>query len=264
MEGAQRFFSVRARQRDCESCFVEPYVADDSFDISALAAYLHMLPNQIARLADRGKIPARRVAGQWVFSRPEVTHWLEEKIGLSDDEELAAMEDQLVRHDDVREMDTTFERLVPHEAVAVPLLARTRGKVISAMCDLAASTGMLWDVEKMAQAVAAREALHPTALDIGAALLHPRRPQTSLLGEAIVAVGVTPQGLPFGGGGQLTDVFFLICATSDHEHLRILARVSRLLYDPQWLAQLRAAEDSRRAHQLILDRDQTLGLAGQG
>jgi futalosine hydrolase len=38
----------------------------------------------------------------------------------------------------------------------------------------------------MAEAVAAREDLHPTALENGVALLHPRRPQTSILAEPLV------------------------------------------------------------------------------
>ena len=55
------------------------------FDIDGLAAYLHMMPADIAKLADRGKLPGRRVGGAWRFSRAEVHHWLEERIGLSDD-----------------------------------------------------------------------------------------------------------------------------------------------------------------------------------
>ncbi|MCA9261803.1 MAG: PTS sugar transporter subunit IIA [Planctomycetales bacterium] len=238
-------------------------VADDDFDVASLAAYLHMMPAQISKLAERGKIPARRVAGDWVFSRPEVTQWLEDRMGLSDDDELAAMETQLIRQEDVDQHDVSLARILSLDTVAVPLQARTRGKVISTMCNLASTTGLLWDADKMAEAVTAREALHPTALDNGAALLHPRRPQSSILAEAVLALGITSQGIPFGNRGQLTDIFFLICATSDHEHLRILARLSRLLTDSEWLAKLRHAPDAVAAYRLILDRDAELGEAGQ-
>jgi len=232
-------------------------MADDDFDLASLAAYLHMMPAQIARLVDRGKLPARRIGGQWRFSRPEINAWLEERIGLSDDDELAAMESSLERAEpgEVRLTD-----LLPLSSVAVPLAARTRASVISAMCDIAANSGRLWDPAKMAQAVTAREAMASTAIDLGVALLHPRRPQASLLAEAVLALGLTSGGIAFGGqGGGLTDVFFLIAATSDHEHLRILARLSRIINDPVWLAQLREAPDARAARQLVLDRDAALG-----
>lgn len=238
-------------------------MANDDFDVAELAAYLHMMPAQISRLAERGKLPARRVGGNWRFSRPEVVQWLEERMGVSDDDELAAMETQLERGNPPEAASIALEAICPLEAVAAPLPARTRGKVISAMCELAASTGLLWDAVKMADAVSAREALHSTALDCGAALLHPRRPLPALLAEAVLALGVTPQGIPFGGAsGGLTDVFFLICATSDHEHLRILARLSRILTDHDWLHALRHAPDAAAAHRMLLQRDAELGVAG--
>jgi PTS system nitrogen regulatory IIA component len=231
-------------------------VAEEDFDISGLAAYMHMLPAQISRLAERGKLPGRRVGGQWRFSRAEIHHWLEDRIGLSDDQELAVMETNLERTDVSGAGDISVAALLPVEAIAVPLDARTRGSVITAMTELAAATGLLWDPEKMAEAVAAREAMHPTTLDIGVALLHPRRPMTSILGGPTLALGITSgRGVPFGGTSGLTDIFFLICSTSDHEHLRILARLSRVVNDAVWLEQLRAANDPIDARALIAQRD---------
>jgi PTS system nitrogen regulatory IIA component len=235
-------------------------MADDDFDLAALAAYLHMMPAQVSRLVERGQLPGRRVAGAWRFSRPEISQWLEQRIGLSDDDELAAMETNLERADAPGAGEVNLEELLSLDAVAVPLAARTRGSVIAAMCQLAAGTGLLWDAGKMAEAVAAREAMAPTALDIGVALLHPRRPQSSILAQATLALGITSQGIAFGGGGGgLTDVFFLIAATSDHEHLRILARLSRIVNDAQWLSQLRAAPDAITAWRLVVDRGAAMG-----
>ncbi len=233
-------------------------MADDDFDISSLAAYLHRMPAQIVKLAERGNLPARRVGGEWKFSRAEIHHWLEDRIGLSAEEELATMETNLQRLDTTETNELSITQLLPVDAIAVPLLAKTRSSVISTMTDLAATTGLLWDPGKMADAVAAREAMHPTALDIGVALLHARRPQSSILGESVLALGITSQGIPFGGAGGLTDVFFLICATSDHEHLRILARVSRIINDADWLAELRMAVDAKAAWDWVRSRDADL------
>ena len=168
------------------------------------------------------------------------------------------METNLERTNKQTNGEISIAKLLPVEAIGVPLAARTRGSVISAMADLACNTGLLWDPVKMAEAVAAREDMHPTALDIGVALLHPRRPQTSILGGSILALGITSQGIPFGGASGLTDVFFLICATDDHEHLRILARLSRMITDTAWLDRLRTAADASVAHELIAARDTVL------
>ena len=229
-------------------------MANDDFDISSLAAYLHLMPAQVAKLADRGRLPGRRVGGEWRFSRPEIHQWLEQRIGLSDEQELVQMESTLERVGSSDDDDFSLAALFVSEGIDVTLAAKTRGSVISAMAELDAATGLLWDPNKMAEAIAAREAMHPTALDIGVALLHPRRPQPSNLSEPFVALGITGKGIPFGGRG-LTDVFFLIGATGDNEHLRILARLSRMISDVDWLVSLRNAVDAQAAHELIVARD---------
>src|SRR5262245_34965941 len=149
-------------------------MAQADFDIDRLAAYLHMSPAAVAKLADRGKLPARRVGGEWRFSAAEIHHWLEDKIGLSGHEELAPMEGALDRAADTDVESVSIASLLRVEAIEVPLAARTRGSVITRMTELAAETHLLWDAAKMAEAVRAREEMHSTALDNGVALLHPR------------------------------------------------------------------------------------------
>ena len=90
-------------------------------------------------------------------------------------------------------------------------------------------------------------------------MLHPRRPMTGILGEPVLALGRTYQGIPFGRtSGAMTDVFFLICSVNDRGHLRSLARLSRLLTDSDVLAALRAAEDAAAVHQLIKAAEEEL------
>jgi nitrogen PTS system EIIA component len=169
-------------------------MASNDFDIDSLAAYLHLSPATVAKMADRGRLPGRRIGGQWRFSQAEIHHWLEERIGVSDDEELERVETVLDRREGPSSAVVCIAELLPLEAVAVPLVARTKHSVIDKMTKLAADSGLLWDPEKMAAAVRDRENLHPTALDIGVALLHPRRPLPGILAEP-----VWPWGAPIRG-----------------------------------------------------------------
>ncbi|MEQ8788201.1 MAG: PTS sugar transporter subunit IIA [Pirellulaceae bacterium] len=228
----------------------------EDFDIDSLAVYLHLTPQQVMRLADRGKVPGRKVGGQWRFSQAEIHHWLEDRIGLSDEGELVEMETVLERSHAVED-SVSISGLLHREAIAVPLLARTRNSVITAMANLAADTGLLWDPEKMAEAVAERESLHPTALDNGVALLHPRRPMETILAEPLLALGCTQSGIPFGGAA-MTDVFFLICSTDDRVHLRVLARLSRLVADSAMLDAIRSAGGPVEAWEAVCEAEQRL------
>lgn len=238
------------------SCFVadsRSKMASKDLDIDQLALYLHITPAEVSKMAVRGKIPGRRVNNEWRFSESEIHHWLEDRIGVGDATELERVEKVLVRNIDI----TSDERAMLSDflsplAVAVPIDARTRGSVIREMCNLAGQTGLLWDPAEMAEAVAAREALHPTALENGVALLHPRRPQSSILSEPLVALGISTQPIPFGNvSGHMTDVFFLICSTDDCVHLRILARLARLVTDEVFLTMLRSSTSAIEAIEII-------------
>jgi PTS system nitrogen regulatory IIA component len=224
------------------------FMVDGDFSVESLAAYLHLRPEQVQRLADRGRLPGRRVGGQWRFSPAEIHRWLEDRIGVSEEAELARVEEAMQPTRAELEPALTASELLLPEAIQIPLAAKTRNSVIHEMCQVAARTGLLWDAEAMAAVVLAREEMHPTALDVGVALLHPRRPMPHLLAQAMLALGRCERGVPFGGSrGVLTDVFFLILSTDDRGHLRILARLSRMLSQPEFLEELRAAVDAEAA-----------------
>lgn len=231
--------------------------AMDDLDISQLAQYLHVTPDQVNKMAMRGRIPGRRVGGEWRFSEAEIHHWLEDRIGLSDNEELSKMQQVIDRvHGDVQER--LISDLCPVECMAAPLNARTRGSVIRSMCELATKSGMLWDASTMATAVQNREQMHPTALDCGVALLHPRRPQTSILADSVVALAVCSSAIPFSDRGQLTDIFFLICSYDDPSHLRILAKVSRLISGSDLLARLRETDSAAGAWNCLREAEEQM------
>ena len=222
------------------------------FDVATLATYLHLAPAQVQRLADRGRLPGRKISGQWRFSRADIHHWLENRIGASDSEELKGVEQVLRGHSPQETAEVRISELLSVEGIAIPLATRTKNSAIDSICQLAASTGKLWDVAGMADAIRSREGLHPTALENGVALLHPRRPLSNAIAESFVCLGITSRGIPFGGPrGVPTDIFFLIASFDDAIHLRILARMSRIIVEPGFVEALRGAADARTAWKII-------------
>lgn len=215
---------------------------NEEYDLDHLASFLHIEKKQAERLVSRGKIPGKRVDGEWRFSSIEIHHWLENRLGLLDEAELAKMEGAMARHSTALPEDSSLAGLLAPDRIALPMNAKTKSSVISTICELAASTGLLWDVDRMSEAVKEREEMYTTALDCGAALLHPRRPMPGILAQPILALGITPRGVPFGDSGKLTDVFWLICSTDETTHLKTLARLGRLMAIPEFLDELREAD----------------------
>jgi PTS system nitrogen regulatory IIA component len=232
---------------------------EEDFDIASLASYLHLTPDQVRKMADRGKLPGRRVGGKWKFSSAEIHNWFEERIGLSDDKQLSRVEkvlEQQPESETITAEDIDITALVSPANIFVPLSARTKNSVIERICEACSQSGALWEPAKMADAIRSREELHPTALENGVALLHPRRPIPNIMGEPFVGLGITSSGIPFGGPrGVLTDIFFLIGSTSEPQHLRVLARLSRLIQQDDFLSSLRQSETADSAWQVIKDFD---------
>ncbi|PQO37646.1 helix-turn-helix domain-containing protein [Bremerella cremea] len=228
------------------------------FDLDELAAYLHLNPSQVEKLAGRDDIPGRKVAGKWKFSRAEIHHWLEHRIGVFDEQELVRVEGVLDRHGK-HEEPVVIGDMLHENTIKIPLTSRSPRKVVTEICELGTAAGYLWDAPQMIEAVLTRENMHSTALDNGVALLHPRRPMPTILAEGFLAMGRTYQGIPFGGSrGILTDVFFLICSIDDPSHLRTLARLSRIINDNKLLSAIREADHGDDVLQLIRDREDEL------
>ena len=51
-------------------------MANDWYTLDELALQLGCDRHEIEKLANRGRIPGRRVAGEWRFHTIEITHWL--------------------------------------------------------------------------------------------------------------------------------------------------------------------------------------------
>ena len=225
-------------------------MTQDDFDIQSLAELLDVPASRVARMADRGRLPGRKVAGEWRFSRGEIAHWVEETIGASDLNDSSKIEQWMEANSELSE--ARVANWLRPETIACPLDARTRSSVIQQMVELVVGTGLLRDGDQMKEAVRDREHLHPTALDNGVALLHPRRPLASILAQPVLAIGRTEQGIAFGGPrGELTNLFFLICSTDDTGHLQMLARLSRMLADPGFLDSVRTDMDRAALHYWI-------------
>ena len=101
----------------------------------------------------------------------------------------------------------------------------------------------------------AREAQQSTGIGGGLALPHAMVPG---LARTHLAVSRLDSGIDFAASDSLpTDLFFLLLGPPEaaREHLRVLARVARVLDVESTLARLRQAPDAAEIHRLLLAED---------
>ncbi len=229
-------------------------MSHDWYNLEELSRQLGRDRREIEKLVNRGRIPGRKVAGDWQFHPTEITHWLEQEMREYTDRELAVLEQT---HRSMEFNDPhPVAALLRVETVQVPLEARTKRSVLESLVELAGRSWEVWQPAALLAAVQDRESVLSTAFENGVAIPHPRNPQPEALGQSVIAFGRTQSGIVFGAPNRaLTDLFFLVVCRDSRTHLHVLARLGRMMQQPGFLDELRAAEDSVTAYHVICDAD---------
>lgn len=224
-----------------------------------VAAYLHMDLRELLKLASRGKIPCRKVAGVFRFRKSDVGHWVESQMPLFGKERLDGIEKGVSAHHGLDENAMIVSLLIPAGGLAAPLEARTRDSVLRELVDLADRAGLVYSKSDLVGEVSNREKICSTALAPGVAMPHPRHPLPYDIAASFVVAGLTSTGIPFGAvDGSLTRLFFLICCKDDRTHLHVLARLARMLNDRRAIDELLDAASPDELRQLLLRMEQTV------
>jgi PTS system nitrogen regulatory IIA component len=233
-------------------------MGNEMMTLEQLATYLQRDVREVSKLASRGYLPGQKVAGQWRFARAEINHWIETQMHAYTEQELTALEGAQAHED----QEPFISNLLSEATIAVPLKATTRASVLKELVNLAEQTWQVYDPEAILNAIRQREEMASTALGSGVAIPHPRRPLPAALGEHVMALGRTASGIPFGAPhGGLTDIYFLVCCRDDRTHLRVLARLSRLLLRAGFLDELRAAQTPGETWEVIAAAEKDLTAA---
>lgn len=229
----------------------------DFMTIDELMRQLGRERREVERLVSRGRIPGRRVRGEWRFNRVEITQWLETELRDLDDQGLARVEKTQQSAD--LNPRSPISQLISPETIQVPLDAGTKPSVLQSLVEVAGRTWQVLEPAAVLEAVKQREAVMSTGFDSGIAIPHPRNPLPEAIGDSVVAFGRTLSGIPFGAPKRsLTDMFFLVLARDSKTHLHILARLGRLMQLPDFVENLRAAETSADAYSVICDADSSI------
>jgi mannitol/fructose-specific phosphotransferase system IIA component (Ntr-type) len=111
------------------------------------------------------------------------------------------------------------------------------------------------DAAELLDRLLAREAEQSTGVGGGLALPHAIVPG---LEKTVLVVGRAGEGLDFAAlDSQPVDLFFLLLSPPDaaDEHLRLLARVARIIIAEEMLAKLRSAPGPQELFRLLIEED---------
>lgn len=226
-----------------------------SYTLEELAEFLNRSVKEVQRMAEKEELKGRKARGTWTFALPDVVLWMERELTKIKSEKENDLENVVPPGDE----DLALSELIGADLIDLNFRVRTKSSVINEIVKLGERASKLWDSDAMARALREREEMASTALENGVAIMHPRRPQTDIVAEDFLALGLAPSPIPFGGGfNNETDVFFLLCCRSDASYLRALGKLAKALKTPGFLDALRDCSSADDAYALIVETEEKI------
>ncbi|MBL0059546.1 MAG: PTS sugar transporter subunit IIA [Elusimicrobia bacterium] len=146
--------------------------------------------------------------------------------------------------------------LLPLSAICVDLAAQSKKEALEELCALLAKAKKIPDAPALVRTLLEREALGSTGIGQGVAIPHGKAPAIK---EQAAALGISKRGVEFESlDGEPVHIIFLLVAPPDAagNHLKALAKVSRLLKDKFFRQALKDGKSAEEILTIIREEDE--------
>jgi len=206
-----------------------------------LASKYKMTEGRLKTIIESNKIAHKKENGAISVNLRVFDRWMAANIKNLASEKLKKIEKD--------ENDQLFciHPLIEKTRVLINPPASTKIQILTRLVErLAESKGTAQkNIKPILKAVIERERLCSTAIMDGVAIPHPRSSMEEYVKEPLLVIAISKQGIHFeSDDGKPTNLFFLICANSIDVHLKVMARLSRLLRSPKFRHELTIALDA--------------------
>ncbi|MBN2509689.1 MAG: PTS sugar transporter subunit IIA [Spirochaetales bacterium] len=213
---------------------MEGFLQDDILTLSELAEYLKVSEKTMLKMVNAGEIPAAKIGNQWRFSRAIINDWLVSKMEVVPQNDLSMLIEG--------ELDfVPLSRLLSKDGVILDMKAGDRDSALARLAGKAFELSLVADEQELTRLLIQREDMMSTALDNGIALPHVRTLRKGFAAGPGIIIGMSGKGINFNLADQKkTFLFFLIVSDSEAVHLRIMAKLARILRNTQKVEHLRS------------------------
>ena len=145
--------------------------------------------------------------------------------------------------------------ILKRDFILEELEARNQHEVLDELVRVFAMGGVRFDPEAMLQVLLERERLGSTGIGEGIAIPHGK---LQGLDEILLSFGRSSEGISFDAmDGKPVHLFFLLMAPENSAglHLKILAKISRMLKDPALRDNLLRAKSKERIWRIIEEQE---------
>ncbi len=153
-----------------------------------------------------------------------------------------------------------LDQIFKLEFISDNLEAASKSDVLSELINLLIKSGLKIDPIKAIDVLQQREKLGSTGIGDGVAIPHGKIPE---LKDLVVAFGRSQNGIAFDAiDGKPVNLIFLLLApdNSTGQHLKALAKISKMLKTPNFRKKLMDAKTTYDLYQAIIEQDETCPL----
>ena len=215
--------------------------------LSEMADYLRIAKRSLLRMAQRGDLPATKVARQWRVMRSVIDDWLISRMKALPDREL----ETLIKSD---KLPLPLSALLRPGLVRLDIENSDKEEVLELLTELLVREKLLEeDATSFRKKLKQREEMVSTAIFPGIAIPHFRKPEECPVAEPRIVVGISRTGVDFNSlDGQPTYLFFLICANQVILHLKIIAELALVFRRPDLVEKLKNSRDPHQVLEILL------------
>ncbi|MBN2542324.1 PTS sugar transporter subunit IIA [bacterium] len=214
-----------------------------------LARYIKLNEKTVLRMAQNGQIPGVKIGNQWRFHLASIDRYLQTDLMESSNADL----DLIIS---TKENVIPLSRLTDLPFMELTSPAKTSDDALAELSKIAYDSGLTPSDGKLVKLLKQRERMLSTAVCNGVAFPHPRHPSPELFKESRIIILRSEKGIDFKApDGKLVRLFFMPCTPNEFDHVRLLAKISRLLHTPGMVDKIMNLETREQVMQLLLEFD---------
>jgi len=223
---------------------------DEIMTVAEVARYLKLSEKTILGMANKGEIPAAKIASQWRFRRRIVDDWLASRMKVLPQTDLARLVEAGA---DI----LPISRIAAEDFIIMDLEAGSKEQVLRQLVRPLVRSGIVASEDAMVEKLMEREKMASTALGRGAAIPHLRHPEDNPAGQPDLVVGICREGTDFGSLDQRkTHLLFLLCTDSEVVHVRIMSKLAAILRQEDLVTRLIQSKTREEVMGLLIQADQ--------
>lgn len=214
-----------------------------------LAEYIKLHEKTVLKMAQNGQIPGMKIGNQWRFHLSSIDNYLQDEIVHAPENEL-----EMLIH--TTDNIIPLSRLIEPSLIFLSMKATTIPGVLRELAGYAQSAGMTPDADVLYRELKEREGMLSTAIGNSVAIPHPRNPDKKLFSTPNIILCRSRAGIEYGAhDNKKVHLFFMTCSPSIAVHLRLLAKIAKLLQIPGMSESLIKAEDTKDVIRILLQNE---------